>query len=214
MPSLSDGSIRARDRIFEIFGRENVSITSGARTRQHNHDIGGSNSSAHITGNAFDFVVANQTPQQVAATILDSNIGNFDQLIFYPDRGHVHFGVANNSGQQRGQILESVGKRFVSRTRDQLGKAVDGAKARATGIINGAIGGFIKSGGNPIGAISGGVGGILGGKSIFQQIIDFFNDSDFWKRLAMGLIGLMLIVLAVGWLGKSTVTKNLLSGVK
>lgn len=61
------------DQIYSMFGAQNVTLTSGARSASHNATIpGASGGSQHIGGNAFDFQVAGYDPATVQAMIAGS----------------------------------------------------------------------------------------------------------------------------------------------
>lgn len=78
---------------------------SGYRTAAQNAAVGGSPTSSHLTGEAGDF-----TPQGLtmfaAYRALDRArslglLGRFDQIIFYPLDGHIHYGIGS---QMRGEF--------------------------------------------------------------------------------------------------------------
>lgn len=78
-------------------------ISSGYRCDALNKAVGGSATSAHLTGNAADFICPKfGSPKDVIRHILTLSLP-FDQLIY--EGTWVHFGLFSNSGQQREQVL-------------------------------------------------------------------------------------------------------------
>lgn len=75
-------------------------INSAYRSPKVNAAVGGSTTSAHMTGEAADFVAPGfGTPQDIAKAIVASDI-QFDQLIY--EGTWVHFGIR---GDMRRQVL-------------------------------------------------------------------------------------------------------------
>lgn len=70
-----------------------IYISSGFRPLELNGRIGGSKTSAHITGSASDFRVTNQTPFETATLIVEMGLP-FDQVIQEFGRW-VHLGIAD-----------------------------------------------------------------------------------------------------------------------
>jgi hypothetical protein len=63
------------DQVYDLFGKDNVTVTSTTRSAAKNASIkGASNTSQHLDGGAFDFVVAGMTPVQVQQKIADSSL--------------------------------------------------------------------------------------------------------------------------------------------
>lgn len=89
----------ALEQVRELLGCP-MHINSGYRSPKLNAAVGGSSTSAHMTGQAADFVAPDfGTPQQIAHHIAASAIP-FDQLIF--EGTWVHFGIR---GDMRRQVL-------------------------------------------------------------------------------------------------------------
>ena len=87
------------EQIRELLGVP-MHINSAYRSPKVNAAVGGSTTSAHLTGQAADFVAPDfGTPQQIAHHIAASEI-QFDQLIF--EGTWIHFGIR---GDMRRQIL-------------------------------------------------------------------------------------------------------------
>lgn len=101
-------AIRANPAGFfgKVFGAP-VTITSGARSPARNAAVGGSPTSEHLTGSAWDIAPPpGMTTAQAAMKLASAGLP-FDQVI---DEGtHVHFGLKPN-GPQRGQVLQATGK--------------------------------------------------------------------------------------------------------
>lgn len=75
-------------------------VNSAYRSPKVNAAVGGSSTSAHMTGQAVDFVAHDfGTPQDIARAIEASDI-QFDQLIY--EGNWVHFGIR---GDMRRQVL-------------------------------------------------------------------------------------------------------------
>lgn len=75
-------------------------IHSAYRGPKVNAAVGGSSTSAHMTGQAADFIAPQfGTPEEIAKEIRDSEI-QFDQLIY--EGAWVHFGIR---GDMRRQVL-------------------------------------------------------------------------------------------------------------
>lgn len=96
------------DPLREHLGKP-VRVTSGYRTPQVNARIGGSKTSAHMTGEAADLKVDGLDAHAlVEALYLVDPSGGWDQVIAYaPARGgHVHVGIkAGAWARHRGQVL-------------------------------------------------------------------------------------------------------------
>ena len=91
---------KVRTRLgFPIF------ISSGYRSPELNELVGGSKTSAHLSGLAADFICPRYgDPLAICKDLINSNI-QFDQLIWEYSRW-VHFGIAVNNGRKpRRQVL-------------------------------------------------------------------------------------------------------------
>lgn len=89
------------ERVRALLGDRPISVLSGYRSPAVNKAVGGSKTSAHMTGWAVDFICPSfGTPAQVAAH-LAKHLTDFDQVIEeFGDWVHVGFGPG-----QRGQRL-------------------------------------------------------------------------------------------------------------
>ena len=94
------------DPVREAVGKP-VVITSGYRCPALNVKVGGSKTSAHLSGEAADFKVEGMTAPELVQVILGLGLP-FDQVIAYaPERGgHVHLGIrAGADARARRQVL-------------------------------------------------------------------------------------------------------------
>lgn len=85
-----------------------VRITSGYRNRELNIAVGGSETSAHMSGEAADLKVNGMTSVELLLAFDAAGIHDYDQLIAYaPERGgHLHVGIrAGASARARRQKL-------------------------------------------------------------------------------------------------------------
>lgn len=103
-PLVIDTLILTADRMEKVralLGDKPIIVLSGYRSPAVNAAVGGSKSSAHMTGHAVDFICPRfGTPAQVAAH-LAKHLTGFDQLIEeFGDWVHVGFGPG-----RRGQKL-------------------------------------------------------------------------------------------------------------
>lgn len=109
---------RTAERMEEVralLGNLPILVSSGYRSPAVNHAVGGSSSSAHMTGHAVDFICpAFGSPAKVAAH-LARNLTAFDQIIEeFGDWVHIGFGPG-----QRRQLLTA--RRIRGRTRYTAG---------------------------------------------------------------------------------------------
>lgn len=89
------------EEVRRLLGNHPISITSGYRSLAVNTLVGGSKTSAHMTGHAVDFTCPGfGTPAKVAAH-LERHLRGFDQIIEeFGQWVHIGFGPG-----QRGQLL-------------------------------------------------------------------------------------------------------------
>jgi hypothetical protein len=103
--------------VRSILGNKPIVVTSGYRSPQVNAGVGGSSTSAHMTGNAVDFLCPSfGRPVEVVAALRK----HFDRLAYdqiiseYPESpsgGWCHIGFAT---RPRGQVLiKQAGKPFL-----------------------------------------------------------------------------------------------------
>lgn len=97
----------ATDELFQKlrdrFGK--MSVTSGLRNEAVNEAVGGSSTSAHLTGDAADFYFHRARTGDVLGYLEEGHL-KFDQVILYPKTGHIHLGYKHPvTREQRGQLL-------------------------------------------------------------------------------------------------------------
>lgn len=88
-------------------------VTSGYRRPRVNAAVGGSDTSAHMSGWAVDVMPVRAAPELIMTLLHDAGKTlAWDQAILYP--GHVHLGLRRPAtGEQRRQLLRSDGKAWV-----------------------------------------------------------------------------------------------------
>lgn len=90
--------------VRRLLGDRPISVLSGYRSPAVNRAVGGSKTSAHMTGHAVDFICPGfGTPAQIVAhlTAERETLGGFDQIIEeFGDWVHIGFGPG-----RRGQVL-------------------------------------------------------------------------------------------------------------
>ena len=88
------------EQVRQLLGGRPIIVTSGYRSSLVNKIVGGSMTSAHMTGHACDFICPGfGTPERIALAIRDSAI-RFDQLIFEETWVHLSFAPA-----MRGEVM-------------------------------------------------------------------------------------------------------------
>lgn len=201
---LSDAGYGLYTGIVGIFGQNNVVVTSGGRSASYNATIPGSSStSQHIGGNALDFEVPGYTSEQVA-NIVGSSGMQYGQLIGYTTDNHVHIGVGT-----KGQDLLKTAKGYVSTVwgtaktllSNSSGKAIANAIAPGTGDALAAAAGV---GGG--GSITDGLG-ITGSCDWFCQLKNWLTDTQFFQRVGIVILALVLILMAFYLLGTGQIQK-------
>jgi len=101
-----------------------IRISSGYRSATLNALVGGSKTSAHLTGYAADTVPANGRMKDYQRCVLRwAATHAFDQIILeYPENRvakWIHIGIRSNSGQQRRQLLyTNNGRDYKTVTKD------------------------------------------------------------------------------------------------
>lgn len=83
-----------------------VIVTSAFRSPEVNRAVGGVSSSHHMTGEAADLFSPSMGAEELAGRIRALGIA-YDQLIWYPEKGHVH--VSYREGENRGQFFRNRG---------------------------------------------------------------------------------------------------------
>lgn len=91
-------SVLALEYIRAYLGNYPIIVTSGFRCLELNQKIGGSKTSSHIDGQAYDIIIKNgKTPKENALSIVKSDI-NFDQIIIYDT--FIHLGLGPKKRRQ------------------------------------------------------------------------------------------------------------------
>ena len=88
-------------------------VTSGYRRPKVNAAVGGSSTSAHMSGWAADVVPVRGTPEQIMRLLHEAGQALvWDQAILYTS--HVHLGLRRPAtGEQRRQLIHSDGRAWV-----------------------------------------------------------------------------------------------------
>jgi len=88
-------------------------VTSGYRRPKVNVAVGGSSTSAHMSGWAADVVPVRGTPEQIMRLLYEAGqVLAWDQAILY--NSHVHLGLRRPAtGEQRLQLIYSNGRAWV-----------------------------------------------------------------------------------------------------
>jgi len=88
-------------------------VTSGYRRQAVNSAVGGSSTSAHMSGWAADVVPVRGTPEQIMRLLYEAGqVLAWDQAILY--NSHVHLGLRRPAtGEQRLQLIYSNGRAWV-----------------------------------------------------------------------------------------------------
>lgn len=104
------------DSVRELYGKP-IKVTSGYRCPTLNKAVGGSTSSAHLTGYAADTQPKDGNMAAYQKAVLKwAETHQFDQIIIeYPNSKNlakwIHLGWKNNQGKQRKQILYTLNGR-------------------------------------------------------------------------------------------------------
>lgn len=94
-------------------------VTSAYRSPQRNAEVGGTETSQHMKGEAadvvFNFVGLRTLGQRVLDDIAAGKAPRFGQIIFYHDRGHVHVSLptlGSRNGEVRHSYIGENGTRY------------------------------------------------------------------------------------------------------
>jgi hypothetical protein len=133
--TLSDGARSLLDGVRNIFGANNVILTSAARSKERNSQIRGASSrSQHIGGDAFDFKVKGLTNDQVREGILQSDL-TFGQLISETGAGmgpRTHLGIgdggritiASDANAAKGRRYVDIGRKAQGEYRQFINRVL------------------------------------------------------------------------------------------
>lgn len=95
---------RRLDEVRKILGRP-VVVSSWFRNEKLNRVVGGSSSSSHRKGMAVDIVLKRGKAGRREFEKVRARLKSFDQLIYYPRRGHLHIGFKQYKSQERKQVM-------------------------------------------------------------------------------------------------------------
>lgn len=201
---LSQAAQNLLAQVQSFFGAENVTVTSGLRSSSTNSGLAGaSQTSQHLTGNAFDFQVNGYTPDQVQALIATSGIPFGQSIQEYgaaAGAGTNHLGVGT-----KGQLLTGNNGTYSTTNPNSLAavyaKVTAGAQTTIGDSIKNTVGSlFGTSAGNAAGAASSAVGNALTAPA--DAINNAIGSPTTWFRqitiavLAILLIGVALVMLS------------------
>lgn len=91
------------DSVRRLFGRPLV-ITSWYRSKKLNRVVGGSPTSEHLKGLAVDILLDKRHKKREFYKV-KKRLKYFDQLIYYPRRGHIHIGFRRDKKLERHKIM-------------------------------------------------------------------------------------------------------------
>jgi hypothetical protein len=177
-------------RVKQLF--PNARMTSGARSRSHNSGIpGASNTSQHIGGNAFDFVVPGMDPLQVQATIAKDLGIPFGQSIAEYGLGMGPRNHLSVPGSNPGQLLTARNGRYTVTGRVPLNMGAGAGRDALRNILGDDWGNWMADG---LG--EGGLGGALTAPA--EALESLAPDWDSWfKRGALVIFALIFIAAAL-----------------
>lgn len=92
------------DEVRKILGRP-VIVTSWFRNKKLNRAVGGTSSSGHRRGMSVDILLKKGKAGRREFEKIKTNLESFDQIIYYPRRGHVHIGFKQYRAQERKQVM-------------------------------------------------------------------------------------------------------------
>lgn len=95
---------RRLDEVREILGRP-VVVSSWFRSARLNRAVGGSSSSGHRKGMAVDIILKKGSAGKKEYERVKNRLESFDQLIYYPRRGHLHIRFKQYRFQERKQVM-------------------------------------------------------------------------------------------------------------
>lgn len=170
-------------QVQAIFGSDNVTVTSGKSSRVG--VAGGSKTSQHPSGNAFDFKVKGYNPDQVQSIIAGSGISFGQSIQEYgaaAGAGLNHLGVGS-----KGQLLTGRNGKYST-----TGYA---ASTGAPEMAWNTLGDYIK---NLTGINTDTAGGILSAPGdAINSFGESLDPSAWFARIAFGVLAILLIGVAL-----------------
>lgn len=196
--NLSAAAQQLLGKVQALFGAGNVSVTSGQSSRVG--VAGGSATSQHPSGNAFDFHVTGMTPAQVQTVMAQSGIPFGQSIQEYgaaAGAGLNHLGVGTKGQLLTGNNGTYKTTGFAAGLPSNSGNAfLDGVRSFESDALKQF--GFSNSSAkiltDPNATATDAVGAAL--------------DSNFWfSRIVFGIFAILLIAVALFMLSGSTVTQ-------
>lgn len=92
------------DEVRTILGRP-VVVSSWFRSEKLNKIVGGSSTSGHRTGMSVDIILKKGSAGKKEYEKVKTKLKSYDQLIYYPNRGHLHIGFKQYKFQERKQVM-------------------------------------------------------------------------------------------------------------
>lgn len=92
------------DDVRKLLGRP-VVVTSWYRSEKLNRAVGGSSSSGHRNGMSVDILLKKGKNGKKEFDKVKMKLKSYDQLIYYPNRGHLHIGFKKYKFQERKQVM-------------------------------------------------------------------------------------------------------------
>lgn len=97
-------SAKRLDEVRRILKRPLI-VTSWYRSRALNKAVGGSSTSAHRSGLAIDVMLKKGKAGKAEFERVRNKMSSYDQLIYYPRRGHLHVGFRRNRFKESRQTM-------------------------------------------------------------------------------------------------------------
>lgn len=92
------------DEVRKLLGRP-VVVSSWFRSKKLNKAVGGSESSGHRKGMSVDILLKKGSAGKKEFEKVKTRLKSYDQLIYYPNRGHLHIGFKQYKFQERKQVM-------------------------------------------------------------------------------------------------------------
>ncbi len=90
LQTLYDSAINL-EYLRMLLGNHPILVTSGYRNYKVNKGVGGSLTSSHMTGSAFDIIFLNKRTIQENVNVLLQSKFNYDEIIVYSSYIHISF---------------------------------------------------------------------------------------------------------------------------